>query len=442
MAYLTSAQAVFFVSAYAMHIVLGRWLGPAEYGVFGVVLYAATMIRTFVASGIPMAVSRYVAADTDKAEAIFRRGFQLQLILALSISTLFFLFASFLANSLGDPDLAPLFRLVAPITVFFGIFFLVNQYYNGLRLYKVQSFWLTVSYILRASCTIGLAVIGWRVFGAVAGLVLAMALACLLVIFTRRRRPKTEESYPAIRLINFALPLVLASIAQAFLTDLDLMFVKRLIPRSEAAGWYTSAKALAYAVPFTFYALSSALYPAVSNAYASGDSRMLRGYIRKSNQLLLILILPAVVIAMSNPSDIIVFFYGSGYTEAAQALQWLVPAFSLLAVFIIHKSIITASGFPKVSSTLTLTLLPLCIGMQLMMIPWWGLSGAAFAAAGTFFLGATGSSIFISLKFRALIEWKMLIRILLAGGVLLAFQAALIRLPLSLIPRLLILGGV
>ncbi len=440
-AYLTGAQAVFFVSAYAMHIVLGRWLGPAEYGVFGVVLYAATMIRTFVAAGIPMAVARYSAADPQKTEAIFRRGFQLQLILALTVSTLFFLSASFLADLLGDAGLAPLFRLVAPITVFFGIFFLVNQYYNGLRLYRVQSLWLTVSYLLRASCTIGLAVIGWRVFGAVAGLVLAMALACLLVVLTRRKSPETEVSYPAPRLINFALPLVLASIAQAFLNDLDLMFVKRLVPQSEAAGWYTSAKALAYAVPFTFYALSAALYPAVSNAYASGEHRMLRGYIRKANQLLLILILPAVVVSVKDPRSVIVFFYGSGYAEAAAAFRWLVPAFSLLAIFIIHKSIITASGFPKVSSTLTLILLPICIGLQLLMIPLWGLAGAACAAAGTFSLGALGSSLFISLKFKALIERRVLIRIFLAGMLLFAFDIVLSRFSLHLIPKLLILGG-
>lgn len=439
-AYLMTAQAVFFVSAYAMHIILGRYLGPVEYGIFGVVLYAATMIRTFVAAGIPMAAARYIAADPSNAEGIFQRSFQLQAILAFLISALFFIAAPELARLLGDAGLAPLFRIVAPITVFFGIFFLVNQYYNGLRRYRTQSLWLAVSYILRALCTVSLAVIGWRVMGAVSGLVLAMAIACLLVLFTRRPGNKTEEPFPASTLISFALPLILASIAQAFLNDLDLMFVKSMVTESAAAGWYTSAKALAYAVPFTFYALSSALYPAVSNAYSSGDTTSLKGYIRKANQLLLVIILPAVIITVGNHQGLIVFFYGANYVEAAPLLSWLVTAFSFLAIFIIHKSIITACGFPKISSVLTLALLPVCVGLQLVMIPVLGIIGAGVAAALTFFLGSFSSSLFIALKFRALIKFSVLVRVVITGAILFAVDFLLARFEVTLFPKLVLLG--
>ena len=159
--YLLAAQGTFLVSAYIMHIVLGRYLGPVEYGLFGVVLYAATMIRTFVASGLPMAVARYVSSQPDHAEAIFRKGLSLQLALAFTISVVFFIAAPHFAQLLGDHALTPLFRIAAPIPLFFGLFFLIIQYYNGRRDYLKQSVWLAVSYVLRVVLVIGLALAGF-----------------------------------------------------------------------------------------------------------------------------------------------------------------------------------------------------------------------------------------------------------------------------------------
>ncbi|MBU1881785.1 oligosaccharide flippase family protein, partial [bacterium] len=225
------------------------------------------------------------------------------------------------------------------------------------------------------------------------------------------------ESYSAGKLISFSAPLILASIAQAFLTDLDLMFVKGLVTEDTAAGHYTAAKALAYAAPFTFFALSSALYPAVSRAYSSGNEAGLKDYIHKANLMLAALILPAVVLVWSNSGDLIQMLYGEEYADAGPALSWLAIGFSFLAVFIIHKTIITACGFPKISSVMTVGLLPLSVIAQFTMIPYFGLKGAAMAAAVTFLTGVISSSLVLILKFRAMIQPVVLLRILIAAVV-------------------------
>lgn len=438
-AYLLAAQIIFLISAYAIHIVLGRYLGPVAYGLFGVVLYASTIVYTFGASGLPMAVSRYISAEPEKAEAIFQRGLQLQLYLAIPISLAFFIAAPWIAHLLGDDTLAPLFKIVAPITAFYGVFIIVIQFHNGKRRYGVQSLWLTLSYILRAGCAIGLAVLGYRVYGAVFGLVIAIGISCFLILIMRQPEEK-REPFPASTMIHFSAPLFFASIGYAFLVNLDLMFVKKLVPGAASAGYYTSAKAMAQITPFAFAALRAALYPAVSSAYSSGDMTSLQGYIRKANRLLLQVILPVFIIFSLNSKGILRLIYGAEYLAAAPALCWLILAFCMLAIFLVHESIITGCGFPKISSAITLVLLPVSITLQVILIPVYGLVGAAIASVVTFSIAMISSTIIIFLKFKAGFYVTSTIRIFLAALFIIVIDLILAKFAVLLIPKLIIIG--
>ncbi|MCX6639782.1 MAG: flippase [bacterium] len=437
-AYLLAAQLIFLVSGYGMHVFLGRYLGPAEYGLFGVVLYAATMIRTFVMSGVPMAVARYVAAEPNRAEAILRQGLRLQFLLAFTVSLIFFLLAEPLAKLLGDPSLTILFRIAAPITIFFGIFFVINQYHNGLGQYRLQSAWLTLSYLLRAVLVIGLTWVGWRVYGAVAGLTIAAALSSLIVLFIRKAGA-AGPPFPPKLLIDFGAPLIVASIVFALITDLDMMFVKGMMHDTVSAGYYTSAKAMAQATPFAFYALSSALYPAISRVQAQGDIVKMQNYIHQANRLLLITILPLLVIVCFNSQAILQLFYGSKFLPAATSLSWLMLSFSFMSIFVIHRTFITGSGHPKVSSLLTVALLPICVILNLRLIPPLGLTGAALASTFTFLLGTIGSYFIIYTKFKAGFKLGSTFRIISAAIVILILNFLLAKFGLPLLLNVAIL---
>ncbi len=394
--YLLGAQAVFFCSGYAMHIVLGRYLGPVEYGLFGVTLYAATMIRTFVASGIPMSVARYVSSEPEKAEAVYQSGFKIQFFLTVAISAAFFALAAPLAGWLGDDCLRVFFRIIAPMPLFFGIFFLIQQYYNGLRRYRKQAQLLTLSYLLRAALVVALAVIGYRALGAVAGLTAASAITAIYCVGTRSAG-SPGESFSSPVLIRFSIPVVAAAVVQSLLTDMDIMFVKKIVTGNESAGYYTSAKALAQVLPFGFYALSGAIYPAVSRAHAAGEQVQFNKYIHQANRLLLLVVLPVAILVALNAGEILSLVYGRRYAEGAAALRWLILSFGMLSFFIIHKTILTGAGYPTVAGILTVCLLPAYFILQVILTRRFGLAGAAQASALTF-LSGTVLSIFVLYK--------------------------------------------
>ena len=438
-AYILGAQLIFFISAYSIHIILGRYLGPAEYGLFGVVLYASTIVHTFVASGFPMAVSRYISAEPEKAEAVFRKGLQLQLYVAIPVSLAFFITAPWIAHLLGDEKLAPLFRIVAPIPTFYGIFILIIHYYNGKRHYGVQSLWLMLSYILRAGCTICLAVFGYRVYGAVTGLVIAIGISSFSIFVTRQAQVKGKP-FPTATMLRFSVPLFFASVGSAFLANIDLMFVKKLVSGAASSGYYTSAKAIANIIPFASMALSASLYPVVSSAYSSGDLTGLKDYIRKGNRFLLQLVLPVFIMVSLNNKEILRLIYGTEYLSAASALRWLMLAFCLQAILITHKTIIIGCGFPWISSVITLILLPICITLQIVFIPLYGLVGAAIASALTFSIGMICSTIIVFIKFKAGFYKISTIHIFFAALLFLITDIILTKFGVMLLPKIIITG--
>ena len=50
-----------------------------------------------------------------------------------------------------------------------------------------------------------------------------------------------------------------------------------------------------------------------------------------------------------------------GEGTGAGALRWLILSFSLLSFFIIHKTIITGCGHPRLAGLLTVIMLPVCV---------------------------------------------------------------------------------
>jgi O-antigen/teichoic acid export membrane protein len=153
--------------------------------------------------------------------------------------------------------------------------------------------------------------------------------------------------------------------------------------------------------------------------------------------MLLIVILPLSFFVGVNSGSIISLFFGASYLPGSTVLAWLMASFSFLAVLIIHKTIITGCGFPRISSLLTLGLLPLGIFLQLMLVPNYGISGSAAAATVTFLCGSMASSIVVLHKFKAGFPLKSTLKISVAAGVMLCFNLILSRIGVTLVPNFL-----
>ena len=59
--WVTVSEIFFNLSGFIIHSILGRILGPADYGRYGLVVTLTTMVIVLIGNGIPTAMAKYIS---------------------------------------------------------------------------------------------------------------------------------------------------------------------------------------------------------------------------------------------------------------------------------------------------------------------------------------------------------------------------------------------
>jgi len=96
-------------------------------------------------------------------------------------------------------------------------------------------------------------------------------------------------------------------------------------------------------------------------------------------------------------------------------LSVLIFGMSLMAVFTLFTGVISASGKPYVSLRFSVILMPITFGANLVLIPKYGLLGAAIASTFTYGVGVVVAGSFVFLKFGKCVSILSISRIFIAS---------------------------
>ena len=127
------------------------------------------------------------------------------------------------------------------------------------------------------------------------------------------------------KIIKFAAPVILFSLAFNLVMSLDLFFVKAILREKAQVGFYTSAVALSKAPYFIFLALSSTLFPSIAKSTSNkGSEELTKRYINQSLRYVLIFLVPCAFIISATSRDLISLVYTGKYLTAAYPLSILI----------------------------------------------------------------------------------------------------------------------
>ena len=59
--WVTISEIIFNLSGFIIHSILGRVLGPADYGRYGLIVTLTTMVIILIGNGIPTAMAKYIS---------------------------------------------------------------------------------------------------------------------------------------------------------------------------------------------------------------------------------------------------------------------------------------------------------------------------------------------------------------------------------------------
>ncbi|MDZ7267400.1 MAG: oligosaccharide flippase family protein [candidate division KSB1 bacterium] len=401
-------QGLFLACGYGISVVLARWLGPQEYGVYGIVYSLLMVCELCVVAGIPNALQRYVGEDPGRAGALHRVLLRWQLGYTVVAWGAALAAAPLLAGFFNDARLVPLLQIALFDVLFFSFYWYYAGMLIGQKHFGRQTLVAGTYSVSKFLFTAGLLWAGFGVVGALVGNILG-SLCGLVLGWWWTRLPHDTAAVDRRGLLHFIVPNILYSIGVNLFFYIDLWVVKYHLSGT-VVGFYTAASTIAR-IPYSFaIALTGALLPGLSHAVARRQRLESERLIRQALRLTLLAVLPLLALVSSSADALAVLFFGAAYAGAGEILRLLMVGLSLYAVFMVINTMAMAGGGMKVCTLIVFVLLPVDLAFNLFGVPRWGATGAALATTATLLLGVLANTYYVTRLFGIALHAAPLLR--------------------------------
>jgi O-antigen/teichoic acid export membrane protein len=235
---------------------------------------------------------------------------------------------------------------------------------------------------------------GWVVSSTVAVRVLSAGVYgwVMFRLFPHMRFLQPGNLHGLGKLLRFGGWVTVSQLVSPLLVYLDRVLI---------ASWVSLAAVTLYSVPFEAMSrlrilpssLMGALYPAFSERGIESDPKQLQRLYERSYRYLLILLVPGTLFLCVLGPDLFGLWMGETFAQQTSIVVRIL-ALGILANALapLPYSLLQALGRPDLTGKFHLLELPLQFGLCVLLIPRWGINGAALA--GTLRLGADSALLF------------------------------------------------
>ncbi|HET8649873.1 MAG TPA: oligosaccharide flippase family protein [Gemmatimonadales bacterium] len=372
------ARAVFMVFGYLSSVILARGLGPAEFGVYGVLLATLVWLEMVSYAGIPAAISRLIPHHLAETRDVESSGRFLLLITSATLFIIAWLLAPTIARLFQLQDGARLVRLAVLDIPFAAAY----QGYNGILMGNRRFGLLGVSQaILGAAKLIGvtaLLLIGMSVEYALIANVAASAAALLFLIVRRPPSGFRPAAGFLRRILVIALPMGAFYAALQILISLDLWSLGSLWHGDAAVlGQYVAALKIAQTLIVIPMVQSGVLLASVSWALASGDRVGARRHVLEASRFALILSAAACAVVGGSAAPLMGLIYSAAFSAGGPFLILQLVAFSCFAFMDAFAHALMAAGRQRTTAAVLVSFIPVVLVANILLIPRLGPMGAA-----------------------------------------------------------------
>lgn len=387
--------------AFISQALMARWMGSFEYGIFVLVWTTMVIAGNISCLGFHTSVIRFIPEYREKGMLDELRGI-------LVTSRLFVLVASTLIAGIGalgvwlaSGSIAPYY--VVPFVLGFICLPMIalSDVLQGLaRANSWAIFALSPTYLVRPVMI--LAVMAGALLAGFDATADTAIIAAIVATYTTtiiqligvtaridRRLPAGPRKLHLRDWFLVSLPIFLVESFFFLLTNADVLMVGYFMQPNDVAVYFATVKALAL-VHFVYFAVKAG----VAQRYAQfthGDSAMLAGFARDTVSWTFwpSLVMAIVVLLVGKP---MLYLFGPGFEVGYPLLFLLVAGVVARAAVGPCESLLTMSGNQNVCAFVYALTLALNVALSFLLIPLFGLWGAAMATAFSMIFEASALS--------------------------------------------------
>lgn len=379
------------VIAYASQVLLARWMGEFEYGVYVVVWVGAVIIGGLACLGIQTAVVRFVPEYAARNELALLRGILIGsrvhgLATATLIAAIGLIGIFLFRDSIAGYYVMPLYLAAICIPML-----AIGEIQDGLaRGFNWADLALWPTFIIRPVLIILFTYLALEM-GAVPDATTAMTTAILATYLTsllqmgalayRTQKVVTPgvRHYRSFTWIAVAFPIFLVEGFFNLLTNVDILIVGQLRPPEEVAVYFATVKTLAL-VHFVYFAVRAATMQRFSQYYSSGDRVRFEATVRDSLHWTF---WPSVVavLALLICGRFLLSMFGASFVSGFPLIFIFAAGLLVRASIGPAESILTMAGEQRICAAVYAGTFLVNLVLNYTLIPHFGLEGAAIATS-------------------------------------------------------------
>jgi len=372
---------------------LGRFLGPGDYGLFNLGL-SVIMIASFIpmfglGGGLVQFIPFNIALDRkDRVISGIDFSFKFCLMVGILVSlALFFLSNKIALEVFHDANLEIVIKILS-ISLTFTVFYRLTQALPaGFRQpkYKLYNEFIIMR-VLRIAVFLIAVFLGYKLFGALAAYIIATLSASIgyLLIYYRIFYPslncKDKDSSAKRDLLSLSWPLFLTGFTSLFMAHTDKVLLGVYMTSTEI-GIYAAALTLASSVYFIHSSFRYIFLPTVAEYFARKDIPGIQKLFSSITKWIFLLSFPITVYLFFFSGDVIRLIYGESFTMGYLALFILSVGFVTIGMTGLTGEILVAIKKTRLNLLNEIIGAGLNVGLNILLIPRYGIMGAAIATA-------------------------------------------------------------
>lgn len=403
------------IAGLIVNFLVARFYGASTVGIISIITTIVSMFSMLALMGLNISVLKLIPARLAEglplsAASIYRKGLGIISLASLAVGLLLCVFSDTLAHNYFHNQAYQFYIFLA------GIFLVTNVWfeYNSSTLRAIgkirEAAWYTTisnafkPIIILIICFLGLAdsiiVIAFLFFYALSSLplfgpVLRFFRAGDHQIANDQNTASGTDSVKEILRLSF--PMLVTASATLTISYMDFLMLGYYVPEAQI-GYYTISTKLAQATVFILASVNAVSAPKFAELFQQKKNEALRQLVVKTTRMILLLSLPVTVILIVFGNQILQVF-GTDFVSGYVALVLLALAKIVSAACGSVGYLLNMTNHQKVYRNIILISCCINISLNLILIPEWGINGAAFATMVSIIFNNIVALIYIKLKF-------------------------------------------
>lgn len=325
-----SSNVISSILILVMSVFVARYLQPADFGLYTIVVAFSTFLSMGGNFGIGTAFRKYIPENkkSDVLGNMIASGYLISIIISVTITVVAIAFSPYIATMLYKDAALALPLMIASITFLLSVMLNLNiAALVALKKNRKSAYSIIGYSSIEMVAAIVLVYLGYGVLGAIAGIAIGTFIG-LLISFASLFKEIELKTFKATKkmigkLTSFSVPVVISYVFQNGVINFGILFLG-LYASSFMLGNFGAAFRLGRFIEVLLASSTIVLLPTFAEAITNGFSKDIGLIYNKSVYYTFLLILPIVAYISATSVQISKLFFTSSYTLTPFYLSFIV----------------------------------------------------------------------------------------------------------------------